>query len=391
MFKLLEGTKILDLTRLLPGGYCTQLLADMGAEVLKVEDLQQGDYIRTMGPLLKGGESAYFCALNRNKKSICINLKETDGQEILKQLVEKFDILVESFRPGVMDKLGLGYENLSKKNPGLIYCSITGYGQDGPYRQKPGHDINYISIAGALGLTGKNCEGPFMPAVQVADIGGGGLMAAIGILAAIIKRQKSGQGQYIDVGMLDGVVSWLTLYFSHFFAGGGKPERGKMPLNGGEACYNVYMTKEGRYISLGAIETKFWEEFCRLSGRVDLRARQHSETKEDFEAIQELFSTMTRDEIIKVFGQSDTCIEPVLELDEVIEHPQVVHRRLFKEMKLSDGQSFKTVASPLKFPVEEEYADEAPPKLGFHTAEMLKSLGFNELKIEELVEHGIVR
>ncbi|MHB1043135.1 MAG: CaiB/BaiF CoA transferase family protein [Eubacteriales bacterium] len=390
MLRLLEGVKVLDLTRLLPGGYATLLLADMGAEILKIEDPWQGDYIRNMGPKLEEGDSAYFCALNRNKKSFKLNLKEREGREVFYNLIKMYDIVIEGFRPGVMDRLDLGYKKLSKLNPALIYCSLSGYGQDGPYRLRPGHDINYISIAGALGLSGKRGESPVLPAVQVADIGGGGLMSAIGVLAACINRQRTGKGLYIDVAMLDGVISWLTMYISDYFANGHKPKRGEMQLNGGQACYGVYRTRDGKYVSVGNLENKFWEEFCRVSARPELKDIQFSGEEKAFDAVQQFFSTKTRDEIVEMFNGVDTCIEPVLELDEVFEHPQVVHRGLISELEFPGGERVKTVRRPIKFhgPVEEK--DGLPPSFGQHTEEVLIQLGYDRSQINDLKDHGVI-
>ncbi len=390
MFKLLEGVKILDLTRLLPGGYCTQMLADMGAEVLKIEDLQMGDYIRTMGPPVDGRNSGYFYALNRNKKSMRLNLKESEGQAVFCRLVESYNVLIEGFRPGVMEKFNLGYDRLSKINPGLIYCSLTGYGQSGPYRLRAGHDINFISIAGVLGLTGSRDGAPVIPGVQVADIGGGGLMAAVGILAAVVNRQRTGKGQYIDVAMLDGAVSWLTMDLTHCLNTGEKAGRGETPLNGGMVCYNVYKTRDGKYVSLGAIEPKFWEAFCRKSGRNDLLNRQFSGSKEDFAAVQQFFNTKTRDEIVEMFSQTDACVEPVLELNEVVEHPHVLQRRMVNELALPGGKTIKTIAHPIKFPQAETGADQLPPALGQHTVEVLMSVGYSREQIRVMQANGIV-
>jgi crotonobetainyl-CoA:carnitine CoA-transferase CaiB-like acyl-CoA transferase len=390
LIKLLEGVKILDLTRLLPGGYCTQMLADMGAEVLKIEDLQLGDYIRSMGPLVDGGDSVYFYALNRNKKSMRLNLKESGGQAVFSRLLESYDILIEGFRPGVMEKLNLGYDSLSKINPGLVYCSVTGYGQSGPYRLRAGHDINYISIAGALGLTGSRDGAPVMPGVQVSDIGGGGLMSAVGILAAIVNRQRTGKGQYIDMGMMDGAVSWLTMYLTDYLNTGEKAGRGEMLLNGGQVCYSVYETSDGKFVSLGAIEPKFWKEFCRISGRNDLLKLQFSGSKNDFGAVQQFFSTKTRDEIVEMFSQTDACVEPVLELNEVMGHPHVLQRQLINELTLPGGKKIKTIAHPIKFPGAETEADQLPPTLGQHTVEVLMSLGYNLEQISSMQAKGVV-
>ncbi|GAA0481811.1 hypothetical protein GCM10008986_03180 [Salinibacillus aidingensis] len=243
----LKSIRVLDLTRLLPGPYCTMLLADFGAEVIKVEDPMMGDYARAYEPKIDE-KSAFFHSLNRNKKSICLNLKSPEEKQYFLRLVEETDIVVESFRPGVMEKLGLDYQTLRDINPGLIYCSITGYGQTGPYRDKPGHDINYISYAGLLNLMGERDGKPVVPAAQIADIGGGALPAAIGILLALIERGKSGRGQFVDISMLDGVLSWLQILLPGYLTNHIEPERGKQTLSGALACYEVYQTKDDRWL-----------------------------------------------------------------------------------------------------------------------------------------------
>ena len=231
----LEGVRILDLTRLLPGGFCTLLLADLGADVLKVEDTAGGDYIRWMPPYYGGDDeradgtaSAYFLGLNRNKRSLKLNLKHTEGRDILLRLAEDYDVLVESFRPGVMERLGVGYEALSDRNPGIVYCAISGYGQNSPLRDRSGHDTNYLALAGLLGLTGRPDGPPIQSAGQIADLGGGGLMAAVGILAALHERARSGAGQVVDISMTDGAISWLAMVIARFFCEREVPRRGGM-------------------------------------------------------------------------------------------------------------------------------------------------------------------
>ncbi|MBI4830622.1 MAG: CoA transferase [Candidatus Lindowbacteria bacterium] len=273
MAGLLEGIKILDLTRLLPGGYCSMLLADMGADVLKVEAPGEGDYMRWNPPMLKN-MSALFAAINRNKRSMTLNLKHAEGKKIFEKLIRDFDVLLEGNRPGVMEKLGFGYNTVSKINPRLIYCSISGYGQDGPYRDEVGHDINYIGVAGVLAMTGHRGGPPVVPAVQIGDLAGGAMFAAIGILAAIIGRSQTGKGRYVDISMADGVVSWLSIHAAKHFADGDTLERGQMRLSGQYPCYAVYETKDLRHISLGALEEKFWVNFCRAVERSDLVDKQ---------------------------------------------------------------------------------------------------------------------
>ncbi|WP_207712582.1 CaiB/BaiF CoA-transferase family protein [Desulfofundulus sp. TPOSR] len=388
MYPLLEGMKVIDLTRLLPGGYATLLLADLGAEVVKVEDLGAGDYIRVMGPQV-GKDSAWFHALNRNKKSVRLNLKDEQGKKIFCRMVEQFDVLIEGFRPGVMERLGLGYSVLAEVNPRLVYCSLSGYGQDGPYSQRPGHDINYISIAGALGLTGYRNGHPVPPAVQVADIGGG-LMAVAGILAAYVQSLRTGRGAYVDVAMTDTVVSWLTLYITEYLATGCEPRRGLADLNGGQVCYGVYRTSDGYYISVGNLESKFWENFCTVAGRQDLMPLQHATNEEAFRVVEEFFQSKTRDEIMELFQEVDTCIEPVLDIKEVVAHPQIRFRNMIVETSDEDGRKVATVGNPLKFRGVVKNPDKRAPRLGEHTREILQRIGFNENEVKQLINKEIV-
>ena len=257
----LEGVKVLDLTRLLPGGFCTLLLADFGADVLKVEDTGMGDYVRWAPPYHEGAEdsakSSLFLALNRNKRSIRINLKEERGREVLLRLVKEYDVVIESFRPGVLDRLGVGYERLREENPRVIYCAITGYGQDGPYRDRSGHDMNYLGLIGLLGLTGEQDGPPIQSAGQIADLGGGALMAAFGVLAALHERERSGEGQLVDVSMADGALAWLAMVAGRYFADGQVPKRGELDLAGRFVCYRPYACKDG-WVTLGALEPKFF-------------------------------------------------------------------------------------------------------------------------------------
>lgn len=387
MYRLLQGMKVLDLTRLLPGGYATMMLADLGAEVLKIEDLGAGDYMREMGPRV-GRESVWFHAVNRNKKSMRLNLKHPEGQAVFKRLVQEFNVLIEGFRPGVMERLGLGYATLAAVNPRLIYCSLSGYGQEGPYSQRPGHDINYIAIAGALGLTGHRAGPPIPPAVQVADLGGG-LLAVVGVLAAYVHSLVTGKGAYVDTAMTDAVVSWMTLYLTTYLAGAGEPRRGGEELNGGRACYGVYATKDGRYISMGNLEPKFWEAFCGAAGRPDLLPLQFAGDEEARRAVQEFFADKTRDEIAEFFANVDTCIEPVLDVGEVPEHPQIKARELIVELPVGDGR-ITTVGQPLKFRGVERGADRAAPAAGEHTVEVMRRLGYQGPEIEALTAAGVV-
>src|SRR5215212_10301601 len=296
----LAGVRVLDLTRLLPGGFCTGLLADFGADVLKVEDTGLGDYVRWAPPRYEGADpsaaSALFLALNRNKRSIRVNLKAHEGREVLLRLVREADVLVEGFRPGVMDLLGVGYERLREENPGLVYCAITGYGQDGPYRDRSGHDMNYLGLIGMLGLTGEPDGPPVQPAGQIADVGGGALMAAFGILAALRERDRSGAGQLVDVSMADGALSWLALVAGRFLADGQLPRRGGLELAGGLVCYRPYACRDG-WVTLGALEPKFWQAWCRGVGREELVEKQFERPGSEAHAeVERIFLERTRDQ-----------------------------------------------------------------------------------------------
>src|SRR4030042_5891692 len=385
---LLKELKMLDLSRLLPGPYCSLLLADLGMEVLKIEDPEQGDYMRMMGPALKK-DSAYFHALNRNKKSMLLNLKAKEGKGILYQLIDTYDILLEGFRPGVMDRLGIGYQELKRRNPRVIFCSLSGYGQDGPYKERSGHDINYIGLGGILELTGSGGGDPIIPGTQIADIGGGGMMAAIGILAAIVHREKTGEGQYLDVAMHDGVISWLSIHAGRYFMDKELPKRGEMHLSGRYACYQVYPTKDGRHISLGALEPKFWKNFCETLGRKDLILKQFIEGEERVQIIKEireLFKTKTQKEWVESFKNVDACLEPILSLGEVFQHPHVLHRKMVIEYEHPVEGKIRQVGNPIKssqFPFEIRTPS---PAWGEHTMEALKEIGYSEKEIKYFKE-----
>jgi alpha-methylacyl-CoA racemase len=361
----LTGIRVLDLTRLLPGAYCTMLLAGMGADVVKVEEPGQGDYMRWTPPVVDG-QSALFDALNRKKRSVTINLKTGRGRDVLLSLADRADVLVEGNRPGVMDRLRLGWDVLHARNPRLVMCSITGYGQDGPYAQRAGHDLNYMAVAGALGLNGER-DGPPVPlSVQVADIGGGGLQPAVEILGALVGVQRGGEGHWIDASMTDGAVSWLRLAFAAHGAGE-RVARGDQRLAGRYPCYRVYACKGGGYYSVGALEPKFWTALCQALGRPDLIERQYSEDRGDHAAVEEIFATRTRDRWQQRLSALDACCEPVLDLDEVASHPQIAARRILE--RNNQGHA---------------------PQLGEHTAEVLAEVGIEGAEIEELKAAGAI-
>jgi len=315
----LDGIRVLDLSRLLPGGYCSLLLADYGADVLKVEDTGLGDYIRWAPPRYDGVEpsaaSALFLSLNRGKRSMRLNLKVREGQEVLRRLAREHDVLLESFRPGVLDRLGIGYERLREENPALVYCAITGYGQEGPDRERPGHDLNYLARGGLLGLSGERGGPPVPAAGQIADLGGGALMAAFGILAALHERDRSGEGQLVDVSMTRGAQSWLAMVAARHFADGAVPRRGELELAGGLPCYRTYACADG-WVALGALEPKFWQALCAGLGRDDLLDR-HMDPSVATE-LEAIFAARTRSEWAAFDDEHGCCLEPVLTLDEAL-------------------------------------------------------------------------
>ena len=377
----LTGIRVLDLTRLLPGAYCTLLLADMGADVIKVEEPETGDYMRWTPPLVDG-QSALFNAINRNKRSITLNLKADAGRELLLRLVEGADVLVEGNRPGVMERLGIGWEIIHARNPRLVMCSITGYGQDGPFSSRAGHDLNYMATAGGLGLNGERDGPPVPPSVQVADIGGGGLHPAVAILGAVLGVARGGEGRWIDASMTDGVVSWLAMAFAAREAG--EPVlRGDQRLAGRYACYRVYACKEGGYYSVAALEGKFWRALCGALERPDLVEQQYSEDASTQAALEEIFASRTRREWQEKLAALDACCEPVLEVDEVRHHPQIAARQLF----LSQASGLEIRPAVV---LADGWRRREPPRLGEHNAEIYAALGVDAGRIEELGQEGII-
>jgi alpha-methylacyl-CoA racemase len=388
----LADVKVLDLSRLLPGGFCSLLLADFGADVLKVEDTGMGDYVRWAPPYHEGADdsakSALFLSLNRGKRSIRLNLKEEAGREVLLRLVREHDVLLESFRPGVMERLGVGYERLREENPRLVYCAISGYGQDGPYTARSGHDMNYLGLNGLLGLSGESGGPPVQAAGQIADLGGGALMAAFGILAALRERDHSGEGQLVDVSMFDGSLAWLAMVAARYLAEGQPPERGAVELAGSLICYRPYECKDG-WVTLGALEPKFWQAWCRGVGREDLIEKQFERPGSDVHAeVEALFAERTRDEWQAFASEHDCCLEPVLGLDEALDSELVRAR----EMVVRIDQPGTDGVSLLGVPVKLSRTPGAPagpgPALGEHTREVLAALGYGEEEVASLLESG---
>jgi alpha-methylacyl-CoA racemase len=423
----LEGIRVLDLSRLLPGGFCSLLLADFGADVLKVEDTGTGDYIRWAPPHYDGAEqsarSAMFLSLNRNKRSIRIDLKHERGREVLLALVRDYDVVLESFRPGVLDRLGVGYERMREVNPGIVYCAISGYGQSGPKRDASGHDMNYLGLIGLLGLTGEAGGPPVQSAGQIADIGGGSLMAAFGILAALRERDGaparggaqrlpassssssthpahaqdeersgSGLGQVVDVSMADGALSWLAMVAASYFADGAVPRRGEQLLAGSVICYRPYECSDG-WVTLGALEPKFWQAWCRGVGREDLIERQFERPGSEAHAhVVEIFKRRSRAEWTQFAAEHDCCLEPSLELDEALDSELVRERQMVVELEqpgVSGG--VRQLGVPVKLDRTPAAHDRLPgPALGEHTEQVLSEAGFSAEEVAQLLEQGAV-
>jgi alpha-methylacyl-CoA racemase len=407
----LEGIKVLDLSRLLPGGFCSLLLADFGADVLKVEDTGMGDYIRFSPPYYEGAhesaKSALFLSLNRNKRSIRLDLKTEPGRDVLLRLVREHDVVLESFRPGVLDRLGVGYERMREENPGIVYCAISGYGQSGPKRAASGHDMNYLGLVGLLGLTGEQGGEPVQAAGQIADLGGGALMAAFGIMAALHERDGgrvgsgsdgqperagSGEGQVVDVSMADGALSWLVMVAAGYFADGTVPRRGELPLAGSLVCYRPYECADG-WVTLGALEPKFWQAWCRGVGREDLIAKQFERPGSDAHAqVQEIFKTRNRVDWEAFARKHDCCLEPVLELDEALSSELVREREMVVEIEQPGvEQPVRQLGIPVKLGRTPGEPGRMPgPALGEHTEEVLRTAGYSDAEVAELLQAGVV-
>lgn len=390
--RALSGLLVLDLTRLLPGAFCSQLLADMGAEVVKIENPDGGDYNRAWEPLAKH-ESGSFLLLNRNKKSVTINLKSTSGKAVFRRLAADADIVLEGYRPGVMERLGLSYDELSKDNTGLIYCAISGYGQDGPLRHAVGHDLNYLAIAGALQLFGDAEAGPRVPGLSIADVGGGSLMAATGILAALFWRSQTGKGQFIDISMTDGTVAWLALHGADYLFGQVEPRGGERPFIGQAPCYGVYRCADDRFVALGAIEPYFWERFCVL---IDLPQplRTHYPKGAAAEAQRAAISTRMlargRDGWVALAEEADIPLSPVNSMEEAFRHPQIVHRHMLQTIDHPVEGNVPQLGFPIKLSETPCDMRAPPPLLGEHNESVLVRAGFSQQEIGALRREGAI-
>lgn len=392
----LTGIKVLDLSRLLPGPLASLVLADLGAQVDKIEDTAGGDYLRVMPPQLSAPAgsseppeptSSIFLALNRNKRSAVIDLKKADAKAAFLRLVRSYDVLLEQFRPGVLDRLGLSHASLLEANPRLVICALTGYGQDGPLAQRAGHDLNYLARAGVLGFQGPPNGPPTLPGFQLADVSGG-LYAVIGIMGALMERARTNAGKVVDVAMIETAMPFAIAGFGLAF-GGQAVTRGGEALTGGIAPYQTYATKDGGAMTLASLEPKFWMQFCSAIGRSidmsDLMPGPHQEALK--EELRGVFSSKTRDEWIAFAAERDCCLEPVLTAEEARRDPHLEARKMFFDLPSPWG-SIPQMRTPL---TARDRAHTAPPRSGEHTDAILREAGITDDEIASLRASGAVR
>jgi alpha-methylacyl-CoA racemase len=375
----LSRLRMLDLSRQLPGPFCSMLLADFGVDVLAIAN-----------PTDPMGVGIPFLA--RNKRHMTLNLKSAAGRDILLRLVESADILLEGYRPGVPARLGIDYATLRARNPRLIYCSISGYGQDGPYRDHVGHDVNYLGYAGVLNFVGEAGGPPVIPGVQIADIAGGGLMAAIGILTAVIAREQTGQGQFVDVSMLDGSTACNAYHVLMYLLTGQPPQRGREQLTGHYPCYAVYETSDGRYVTVGAFEPHFWATLCRHFGREDFIETQWDEDprrSEMFDFFHNAFRRKTLAEWMRELGDKDICFGPVNTLEETFADPQLRHRGMVVDMETPTGRT-RVLGPPIKLSETPASLRTPPPGFGEHTEDTLRAIGFDAEAVAALRAQGVI-
>jgi len=387
----LEGLKVLDFTTLLPGPYATMILSDLGADVLKVTSGSRPDLAAIVPPFIgKTDLTAASAYLGRGKRSISLNLKDARGLQVVHRLLERYDVLIEQFRPGIMAKLGLGFDDLAPRYPSLIYCSLTGYGQTGPMKDRAGHDINYLSLSGLMGYAGRKHGGPVPMPLQIADVASGSNNSVIAILAAVFSRSKSGKGQYLDISMTDGAFAFNALAAAAYLVSGEEPTREGFILNGG-SLYDFYKTADGHYLSFGGLEPQFFAAFCNAIGRPDWIAGgvappDCTGVKEE---VRKIIKSKTRREWKEIFGKTDACVEPVLSLSEALDSELVRERQLTTDVTLPDGSTVRQPASPFKFSATPPVYGKTGVKAGSHNREVLLELGYSEAEIDEFGKTGL--
>lgn len=395
MAQALEGIKVLDLSRALAGPYCTMMLADMGAEVIKVEMPGKGDDSRSWGPPFVEGESAYFMSINRNKKSLTLNMKSEKSVEIIHKLVKQSDVLVENFRPGAMERLGLGYERVKEMNPRIIYCSISGFGQDGPYRMLPGFDQVLQGMGGLMSITGEAGGPPIKVGVAIADISGG-MFAANGIVVALYNREKTGKGQMVDVSLLDSQVAWLTYRAGAYFASGEIPQ----PMGSGHPVIVPYQAFKAKdvFINIAVGNDQLWERFCKAVGlekvmddpKFATNAKRVENREEIVKIICDLIATRNGEEWLKILTDAGVPCGPIYTLDKIFTDPQVLHRQMLKELDHPKAGRIKVTGIPIKLSDTPGEIKTAPPVLGQHTQEILSELGYSDQEVEELHKEKVI-
>jgi crotonobetainyl-CoA:carnitine CoA-transferase CaiB-like acyl-CoA transferase len=396
----LTGIKIIDLTKLAPGPHCTMILGDLGADIIKVEEPgaptgRRAEQAGATGKVtrVEGFGSVPTNALARNKKSIGLNLKSGPGKEIYLRLAQRADVVVEEFRTGVAKRLGIDYETLAVRSPKLIYCAVTGFGQTGPFKNYVGHDLNYIATAGALSMIGRKDQPPSIPLNLLADYAGGGMHAAIGVLAALLARHQTGRGQYVDIAMLDGTMLLIAQALSTYFTTQKIPVRGYTATDGAAPYYNLYETKDGKIITIGSVEPWFYANLCRALGCEQYITDQHNHEKwtEMLEHFAAIFKTRTRDEWFDYLSQSDICVGKMLTLDELEHDPQIRARNMIVEVETPTGEKVKQVGISIKLSETPGSIRSLAPKLGQHTEEVLGELGYSKNDIERWRENGAIR
>jgi crotonobetainyl-CoA:carnitine CoA-transferase CaiB-like acyl-CoA transferase len=386
----LKGFTVIDLSRYGPGRYCSMLLADFGAEVITIETPRID---QSLPLLLTDDRSPRYLAFNRNKKSMAINLKKEEGREILYRLVRKADVLLEGYRPGVTKKMRIDHDTLEEINPSLIYCSISGFGQDGPYSRRPGHDLNYVGISGILSLTGAENGPPSLIGSQIGDLIGGFCQATIAILMALLERETSGTGQYIDLAIVDGLVHALWLQGTEYLLTGKSPQKGDTIPTGLSAGYSIYQASDNKYLTIGCYEPWFWERLCRIIGREDLLDHQTvvgEKRKEAFQVFCETFKSKPRDEWLIILNKADIPCGPVNDISETFSDPQVIHRGMVSKINHTVLGEIKQIGIPIKFSRTPGKISTAPPKYGEHTIEISKKLGYTDHEIEQLQQKKVI-